>query len=59
MTVEEKQIGRIKAILGASEDVIVKARKFRNDGVVSVAKETAYDHIKGILEDVGYCPWAE
>ena len=59
MNVSERQIGRMKAIIEATEDVLEKARKYDNKGVVSLAKETAYDHIKGIIEDPGYCPWQE
>ena len=59
MTEAEKQIGRIKALMGASEDVIRSARKYGNNEVIAVAKDTAYDHIRGILFEPGYNPWQE
>ena len=59
MTTEEKLIGRIRAILGASEEVISSARKYNDINVVGIAKETAYDRIKGIIEDPEYNPWQE
>lgn len=59
MTEAERQIGRIKALFEASEELITSARKYGNAGAISVAKETAYDHVKGIIEDVGYNPWQE
>ena len=59
MTDEEKQIGRIKAVLYASEEVVKRAKPHGDRETVMMAKETAYDHIKGIVEDSGWCPWAE
>lgn len=59
MTEAEKQISRIKAILEASEEVISSALKYGNSGTIAIAKETAYNHIKGILDEPGYCPWEE
>lgn len=59
MTVEEKKIGRIRAVLSASEEVIGRAKKVNQKDVISIAMETAYEHIKGIIDDVSYCPWQE
>jgi len=59
MSTEEKLIGRIKALLEASEEVIKSAGKFNNIEVVHMAKETAYDRIKGVIEDPGFNPWQE
>lgn len=55
----EMQIGRIQAVLYASEEVIKRAKPLGDRETELMAKETAYDHIKGIMEDPGWCPWAE
>lgn len=52
----EMQIGRIEAVIEAAEEVL-KRNVDRETKLM--AKETAYDHIKGIVEDEGYCPWQE
>lgn len=59
MSNEEKMIGRIKAVLGASEDVIAYAKPKGQLDTVLRAKEIAYDHIVGIINDPSYCPWQE
>lgn len=59
MTNEERQIGRIKAILSASEEVISRVKKLGDRNTEIMAMETAYERIKGIVDDTGYCPWAE
>lgn len=59
MSAEEKLIGRIKALLEASEEVIASASKYHNSEVVYMAKETAYDRIKGIIDDPAFNPWQE
>lgn len=53
------QIGRIEAVLYASEEVIKRAKQKGQRDTELMAKETAYDHIKGIMEDPGWCPWQE
>ena len=55
----ERQIGRIKAIMEASEDVITRAKEYGNTGAITVAIETAYERVKGIIDDPGYNPWQE
>lgn len=59
MNTFEMQIGRIQAVLYAAEEVATRAKKHGDRETVLMAKETAYDHIKGIVEDPGWCPWAE
>ena len=54
-----KKIRRIEAVISASEGVIKETKCDRAREYTLIAKETAYDHIKGILEDVGYNPWQE
>ena len=50
----ELKVGRINAVLYASEDTI----KSTNDkGIILMAKEIAYDQIKQIMD--GKCPWKE
>ena len=53
------QLGRINAVLYASELTITKAKEYNDRSTILMAKETAYDHIKGIMEDPSYCPWQE
>ena len=54
MTKTELQIGRIDAVLYAAEELL----KCTNDKETrQKAKETAYDHIKGILDDPDRFPW--
>ena len=54
MNDKELKIGRINAVLYASEDTI----KSTNDkSIILLAKEIAYDQIKQIME--GKCPWKE
>lgn len=55
----EMQIGRIQAVLYASEETIKRAKQEGQRDTELMAKETAYDHIKGIMEDPGWCPWQE
>lgn len=52
----EMQIGRIQAVILATEEVISQAKTI---GDKNMAKGTAYDHIKGIMEEPGWCPWQE
>ena len=59
MSDEEKMIGRIKAVLYASEIVVNEAKPKGVRDAVIMAKETAYDHIVGIINDPSYCPWQE
>lgn len=59
MTNEEKQIGRIKAVLYAAEEMIKHAKSHSDKETIIAAKEVAYDHILEIVEDVAYCPWQE
>lgn len=60
MTDDEKIVSRIRAIMSASEETVAKLNKYRNDREdILLAKEVAYDHIKGVLEDVGFNPWQE
>lgn len=59
MKKESMQMGRIMAVLKASEDVITSAKKHDNHDVIKMAKESAYDHIIGIINDPAYCPWQE
>ena len=61
MTNAELQLGRITAIIEAANSVIEQAQKntiYHRD-TIAMAKETAYDSIKGIIEDPAYCPWQE
>ena len=50
MSKEEGQIARIKAILGASEEIIRDGTRIGDHIAITTAKITAYDHIKGIVE---------
>ena len=59
MTDCERQLGRIKAVLSASEEVLERAKVSGDKYTIMMAKETAYDHIKGIADSVDYCPWQE
>ena len=59
MTDAERQIGRIKAIMYASEEVIASAKNMTDKSVVQTAMEVAYEHIRDILDNPDYCPWAE
>ncbi len=59
MVKEKMQIGRIEGVLYASEETIKKAKQKGQRDTELMAKETAYDHIKGIMEDPGWCPWQE
>ena len=59
MSDAERMTGRIMAVINASEEVIAMAKKYGNIDTVRLAKETAYDHIKGIADDIGYNPWQE
>lgn len=43
---EEGQIARIKAILGASEEIIRDGTRIGDHIAITTAKITAYDHIK-------------
>ena len=60
MTNEEKIVNRITGVLKASEDTIRDLSDFRDKRFCElIAKEMAYEHIKGIIEDVGYNPYQE
>lgn len=59
MTDEEKIVGRIRSIMKASEETVNKLNKYLHEKDILKAKEVAYDHIKGVLEDVGFNPWQE
>lgn len=59
MTDEEKIIGKINAILYASEDTIASAKPKGLLDTVLRTKEWAYDLIVGVINDPSYCPWQE
>ena len=59
MTDEERKYSRILAIMYASEAAIKSAEKHDKKRVQKIAIETAYEHIKGVIENVDYCPWQE
>lgn len=50
----ELKIGQINAVLYASEEVI---KRTEDKGTILMAKETAYDQIKQIMDNK--CPWKE
>ena len=50
----ELKIGRINAVLYASEEVI---KRTEDKGTILMAKEVAYDQIIQIMNDK--CPWKE
>lgn len=54
MTKTELQIGRIDAVLYAAEELL---KRTNDKETRQMAKETAYDHIKGILDDPDWFPW--
>jgi len=54
MNDKELKIGRINAVLYASEEVISRTD---DKGIILMAKETAYDQIKQIMDNK--CPWKE
>lgn len=54
MNDKELKIGRINAVLYASEDCISRTD---DKGTILMIKETAYDQIRQIMD--GKCPWKE
>lgn len=52
-------LGRIIAIMNAAEDVIERAKACNDVSTIMMAKDTAFDHVSGILKDPAYCPWQE
>ena len=56
MNKDEIKIGRINAVMYASEEVISRCPP-ADKGTALMAKEVAYDQIKQILN--GKCPWSE
>ena len=55
----EKKIGRIEAVISAAEEVINGGKGMAAKYITTIAKETAYDRIKSILNDMGYNPYQE
>lgn len=54
MSEAEKIIGRIIALVEVAEETVERAKKSGDRYTVDMAKATAYDHIKGILEEGEY-----
>ena len=52
MTESEKKIGRIKAIIEVADETVERAKTHGDKISVDMAKATAYDHIKRIVEEV-------
>ena len=48
----EARIGRIKAIISVADDTAERAKTHGDKFSVDMAKATAYDHIKRIVEEV-------
>ena len=48
----EARIGRIKAIISVADDTVERAKTHGDKYSVEMAKATAYDHIKRIVEEV-------
>ena len=52
MTESEKKISRIKAIISVADETVERAKTHGDKYSVDMAKSTAYDHIKRIMEEV-------
>lgn len=52
MTESEKKISRIKAIIEVADETVERAKRNGDNYSVDMAKATAYDHIKRIMEEV-------
>ena len=52
MTESEKKISRIKAIIEVADDTVERAKTNGDKFSVDMAKSTAYDHIKRIMDEV-------
>ena len=48
----EARIGRIKAIISVADETVERAKTHGDKFSVDMAKATAYDHIKQIVEEV-------
>lgn len=48
----EARIGRIKAIIEVADETVERAKTHGDKFSVDMAKATAYDHIKRIVEEV-------
>ena len=60
MTDAERQVGRIKAIIYACDELTKNSDRYKEGNIAKlIALETAYDHIKGVLDNPAYCPWQE
>ena len=57
MSEAEKIIGRIIALVEVAEETVERAKNSGDRYTVDMAKATAYDHIKGILEEGKYDTW--
>ncbi len=52
MTESEKKISRIKSIIEVADETVERAKTHGDKFSVDMAKATAYDHIKRIVEEV-------
>ena len=52
MTETEKKISRIKAIIEVADETVERAKTHGDKFSVDMAKATAYDHIKRIMDEV-------
>lgn len=52
MTESEKKISRIKAIIEVVDEKVERAKTHGDRYSVEMAKYTAYDHIKRIMDEV-------
>ena len=52
MTESEKKISRIKAIISVADETVERAKTHGDKISVDMAKATAYDHIKRIMDEV-------
>ena len=52
MTESEKKSSRIKAIIEVTDETVERAKTHGDKYSVDMAKATAYDHIKRIVEEV-------
>ena len=52
MTESKKKISRIKAIISVADETVERAKTHGDKFSVDMAKATAYDHIKRIMDEV-------
>lgn len=55
----ESQLGKIRAVVLAAQEIIEIAEKVNQDKIINDTKKRTYDTVLRLINEEDYCPWKE